>query len=386
MDDALAFLRTVDFLADADDELLARIAAAVEPLHYPADATIFDDGDAGDAVYFIVGGSVRLEKVGLALLRRGAGEYVGEFALIDGAPRTAAAIADEDATLLRWPRDDFLRCFSRRGEIAVEVCRALVAKLRQGVESELDRARTAEAVRLAAQIQRAMLPGERYRDAVIELAARCRPAAKIGGDYFDVLSLDDERSALIVADVQGHGLDAALLVAMAKSCFHAHPKASPAEMMSALHRTIRLLATKILTVSCCHLVIDRTAGILHYANAGHPPPFHLQQSGELTTLDQRDLVLGVPSAILPQGDGPRYRIHRRPWAAGDLLVLYTDGVTEAKNPAGEELEVHRLAAAIEDRPSDGVEALRDHLLSRLAAHHGPRQLDDDVTLVVARGL
>ena len=373
------FLQASDFLADAPTELVTRIARAAQPLEVPAGREIFADGVPGDAMYFIVRGEVAIEKQGLRFLVRRPGDYVGEMALIDDAPRSAAAVAIDDVTLLRWGKEDFLETLRTDGWVAYRICRVLSGRIRQDVERETmllqDRDR-------AAALQRTMLPDASFRGSMVEIAASCRQADDVGGDYFDYVPFGEDRLALVVADGQGHGFAAALLVAILKTRLHVEVwrDPAPAAVVSELNRAISANLSEIFTATCCYLLFDRNEHSLRFCNGGHIPQYLYRAAhDELVELHSRNLLLGFPG----QEDYP-YEEESVDWESGDLLVLCTDGVTEALNAEDEEYGAERLRAAILAHTGDTPEQIERALRADLAAFCGAVPFKDDVTLLVAR--
>ena len=133
-------------------------------------------------------------------------------------------------------------------------------------------------------------------------------------------------------------------------------------------------------MSCCYVLFEPRAGRLHYANAGHPYPY-LYRAGEgfLHRLEALDPILGA----LDVGAGG-YAERTLPWEPGDVLVMYTDGVTEARDIEGRMFEHASLEACIAETGTDSAEDLRDRILARISEHAGGGLQDDDLTLVIAR--
>jgi sigma-B regulation protein RsbU (phosphoserine phosphatase) len=182
----------------------------------------------------------------------------------------------------------------------------------------------------------------------------------------------------------GHGFYSGLLVAMAKSCLHTQAgiDPSPDRVMQAMNRTISLSLQTGLLMTCCYLVLDFDRKVLTYTNAGHPYPMLIRKRGGcLGKLSSTDPLLGVPIFREAQ-----FTMVETPWEAGDLLLLYSDGVTEAQDPAGDMFGDDRLErvfmATREETPSE----VRNRILESICAHCGSISQGDDITVVVARAL
>jgi sigma-B regulation protein RsbU (phosphoserine phosphatase) len=262
----------------------------------------------------------------------------------------------------------------------------LTGKLRQDVKSAVRLEREAERWRQdlarAREIQQGMLPGERLLTDRLELAGVCSQASEVGGDFYDYLCPDDASVGLIIGDVTGHGFYAGLFVAMAKSCLHTQARQSvdPREVMAAMRRTLDLSLQRRLLMSCCYILFDAGLGCLHYANAGHPYPYLYRASDQsMTRLEALDPILGALDASAGE-----YAQHTLPWAPGDMLVMYTDGVTEARDGEGRMFEHDALEACIAAAPEDSAQSILKRILEAVSSHAGDGSQDDDLTLVVVK--
>jgi len=384
--DRLDFLRSTELLAAVPAALVSKIDGCLEEVNLEADATLFEEGEEGDAVYLVVEGRLRLEADGMTLISRARGDCVGEIALIDDEPRSAAAIADTPVKLLRWERRDFQETLSQDPEVARGIFKMLTSKLREDVKGTVRRERERERWRQdlarAREIQQGMLPAPRLLTKGIELAGMCSQASEVGGDFFDYLCPIDDSVGVIVGDVTGHGFYAGLFVAMAKSCLHTQARTgyAPREVMQAMRNTLDLSIQRRLLMSCCFVLFEPRARRLHYANAGHPYPY-LYRAAErsMHRLEALDPILGA----LDVGIGG-YAERTLSWEPGDILVMYTDGVTEARDGEGRMFEHTSLEACIASAGADSAESVRDRILAEVAAHSGEGLQEDDLTLVVAR--
>jgi len=262
-----------------------------------------------------------------------------------------------------------LETLSAEAAIAIENARLY----REAIEN----AKVEQELRVAAAIQRALLPPASRTGSYFRAAAASIPCRSVGGDFFDYVDLADGRVGWILGDVAGKGPPAALLAAAAIGMFGAEAAhhASAAEVMLRLNRGIfrRGIQGRFITAFYAVLSPD---GALTYANAGHNPPVLVSSSGP-RRLDTSGLILGVFEHAT--FDEARVQL-----AAGDVIVAFSDGVTEALNAAGEEFTDERLLAAIDAAGGTAPDLLLDAVVGAVRGFCGDATQSDDVTVVVVR--
>ena len=235
---------------------------------------------------------------------------------------------------------------------------------------ELDVART---------IQQHLLPAGPPELAGLDVFGRNLPADEIGGDYFDWIVLDDDRIAVVLGDISGHGIPAALLMAHLRASFHATANVarSPEDIVTSMNRSLARAATIGKFATFFLGVISVRENRLRYCNAGHNPPL-LLRDGALRLLD----ATGMPLAILEDGE---YTGGEEEFTAGDTLVIYSDGIPEAPINkdfySDERLQERAIKLAQSDLTAN---AFVDHILADLRTLAGDGMRADDVTLVVVR--
>ena len=387
--DRIQILADSELLGGVSRRLLEAIDGQLEAVAYRAGEVVFEQGDTGDAVYVVASGTLSLQSESVTLLYREPGECVGEFALIDDEPRSATALALTDVVLLRWGRCDFQRTLSNDAEVARGIVRMLTRKLRQDVDSrvrmQLERERWQQDLARAREIQMGMLPASHLTRIGLEVHGYCRPAAEVGGDYYDYFALDDDKVALIIGDVTGHGFYSGLFVAMAKSCIHTQSSFSyaPSVVMAGLRRTLDLSIQRQLLMTSCYVLFDLREGTLSYANAGHPYPYLFRAAEQvLHPLKALDPILGALDADLT----PVFAERTMDWSTGDVLVMYSDGITESRNPRGEMFEHERLEACVRGLAARPTADIKDGILGAVESYAGGVSQGDDLTLVVAKGV
>ncbi|MFI5184038.1 MAG: PP2C family protein-serine/threonine phosphatase [Vicinamibacteria bacterium] len=229
---------------------------------------------------------------------------------------------------------------------------------------------------IARQIQFGLLPFEPFCRGGISVETSMRPANTVGGDYFDLIDLGDGRTGLVVGDVAGKGMPAALLMALLQGSLRTLISAGlrGGEMMARLndHLCANIPSNRLITLF--YAEIDGRSGEMWYVNAGHNPPFMLRGSGGQERLRATSVALG----ILP---GEAYPASRVLVGSLDRLLLYTDGVTEAFNTSDEEYGEARLAAYLEIRSGATLKELVSGLIESVLAFCGSERPRDDMTLM-----
>jgi phosphoserine phosphatase RsbU/P len=237
----------------------------------------------------------------------------------------------------------------------------------QSIEQELSTAR---------RMQRNLLPQAAPAVAGITVVARFQPMTAVGGDFYDYAT-SWGGLAVLVADVTGHGVPAALTAAMVKVAFAAQREEAshPAAALARVNRTLMdVNASGFVTAAWVYL--DASAGRMRYAAAGHPPMLVWRaETGTVESVTSNGLLMGAFADA-------EYTEVERPFAPGDRLLLYTDGVMEAANAADEEFGLDRLEAVLTETAPLALPAQADAILERLAAWRGAVAQGDDVTVVL----
>lgn len=386
MNERVQFLANTELFGGVPLQTLDAIVTDLEELHFGPGDTLFSKGEPGDAVYVICDGRLRLESDGVHLVTRGYGECVGEYALVDDGPRSASAIADTELLALRWERSRFQAAMQENPEVARGIFRILTQKLRQDITIHVDYAvekeRWRQDLQRAREIQMGMLPHADVQTPHTTVSGFCQPAVEVGGDYFDYLPTESGNLGVMIGDVTGHGFYAGLFVAMIKSALHTLGSADhePADVMLAMRRTLSLSIQRRLLMSCCYVEVDASDGVLNYANAGHPYPIHYRRTtGELMRLEGLDPILGALDL-----EGATYRQAQTEWRSGDLLVMYTDGITEERNKEGRMFGEDALDALVRENAHKETAEIKHAILHAVFEHCGMVPQSDDITLVVIK--
>lgn len=231
---------------------------------------------------------------------------------------------------------------------------------------------------IARELQFSILPVRPPETAGLQIAATYEPMTAVAGDFYEFLPVDAHRAGFLVADVSGHGVPAALIAAMIKVATQSviECASDPGEV---LRRLGKILSSHLRGqfVSAAYLWIDTEAGCARYSAAGHPPLLRWSETTNiLTRIESNGLLFGVrPDCAYPSCEIPL--------ASGDRLLLYTDGVTEPENGAGEAFGDKRLAEIVRQGESLTAAELSRRILSELRAWQPESQnQQDDITLLV----
>jgi serine phosphatase RsbU (regulator of sigma subunit) len=229
---------------------------------------------------------------------------------------------------------------------------------------------------IARDLQQSLLPGDLPASEAMEFSTLFEPSAAIGGDYFDVLRIDEDRLAVVVADVSGHGLPTGLRMAMLKAALVilVEERKPAEEILRRLNGMVRAEKRQRFFVTATISVIDFRRHQLQITNAAHPPSY-LLRGGRAEEI----LLTGSPLGAL----GDEYGRREVPIEPGDVLVWLSDGLIEAANDADEPFGYDRTLAALAG-PAESAMVVRNRLLAAVQEHTGGRTPDDDRTLVVMR--
>jgi len=228
----------------------------------------------------------------------------------------------------------------------------------------------------AREIQEGLLPKKIPQVKGLEVAGAWQPARVVGGDYYDVLKFSERKVGICIGDVVGKGITAALLMANLQASFRAFAEegVSPGALCGKLHGVISNNVAQEKFVTFCYCTIDAEKNKLTYASAGHCPPLLLRGRGEAISLKEG----GTPLGILP---GKEYADTEVQLEAGDRLVLYTDGLTEAMNAEEEEFGEPRLVGLGRKNTGLGAAELLEVIRKEVSGFSGG-SFQDDFTLVV----
>jgi serine phosphatase RsbU (regulator of sigma subunit) len=289
--------------------------------------------------------------------------------LTRGAKELATGNLDARVTLTsRDEIGELAGAFNQMAEDLSEHQKRLVHQER--LEKELE---------LCQQIQREMLPKAPLKLSFAEVQGVSIPAREVGGDFFNFFPLPEDRMAILVGDVSGKGIAAALLMANLQATLRAKLSlpADLADLMSELDRDVGQSTPDGTYLTLFVAILDNRADMLRWVSAGHNTQYLLRSHGGLEPLASS----GRPLGLLPGGGYEENQLAIQP---GDSLFLYTDGLVEAENELGEEFGLERLEAILRRESGWGLETLIADVEQAVRKHRGPKEAHDDTTMVVLK--
>ena len=248
------------------------------------------------------------------------------------------------------------------------------------VDEQIEKERLEEEMRLAREIQEGLLPQDMPEVKGVDIATLALPSRHVGGDYFDVIQLANGNVLFAIADVTGKGVPASLLMANLQACLHTMVPMdlSLEEVCAHMNRVICQNTGYDKFITAFIALYDPRTHTFDYVNAGHNPPMVLRHSGNIELLDKGGLLLGVMTGL-------PYERGSIELAAEDLVVMFTDGVTEAMSPEMEEYEEDRLEASLRRHAHLPSQTILNNIVSDIEVfteHTAVRY--DDMTLIVAK--
>lgn len=415
-------MRALSLFESIGDAELARLAARLSEQRLAAGEVLFRQGDAGHTCYVLLSGELEV------VAHQGAfelqleicqpGRMIGEMAIIDTSPRSATVRALQPSRVAALDEPAFLELLGASPTLMLDLLRSNTLRLRRTSQHMIDdlatkhaelaraydelEAAQAERIRLsrideelavARRIQALFLPRTLPQPPGWQLAAFNRGAHEIGGDFFDCIRLPDGALGLVLADVCGKGVPAALFVALTRSLVRASSLAPAVFQQPGAHDLDALLRGALwftnsyiaaehgasnMFITLFYAVLEPLSGRLAYANAGHNSPWIIGRDGGL----RHELA----SATLPLGivAGQSYTASQAAIAPGELLVGFTDGITEAMSTSGELFGEERLLATLQANAELPPAELVQAVVAAVDAHAGGAPQADDMTLLVVR--
>jgi sigma-B regulation protein RsbU (phosphoserine phosphatase) len=422
-------LAALPLFARVEREAQLAVAESCTIAEYRAGATLMRQEESGTFACVLLEGEIDIfaqipaGRIHIATVPRH--HIVGELAALTGTPRTATVVARSDVTALRMKRDSLVRLTAKYPSLALSIVRELggrqhgmnrslayltyaanalgrdeydaemLAELTNQQDAFAGFARAfahmADEIRAkqqrrqemqaAAAIQQSILPPPWSPGAAggaVDLHAEMQPAREIGGDFYDYFFLGEDRLAVTIADVSGKGIPAALFMAVSRTVLRSVGGIDDmAERMAEANRLLSVDNAASMFVTMFYGVIELTTGRLRYCNAGHNPPYLVRVQGNQESLKPTGAAFGL-DADMP------YRIAETMLRPGDALFLFTDGITEAFDPAGAEFGTERLESALEAERGRSAAELVAGIVAATAEFTRGAEQSDDITCLALR--
>jgi sigma-B regulation protein RsbU (phosphoserine phosphatase) len=369
-------------ISGLSDEAWRAVVQAGDLLRLGPGEVVLRPGEPNQALHFVLEGcvEVRLEETSALVSRVPTGECFGEMSVIDGQPASAWVVAAGPCELLRVPAERVWADLMPRPGFARALLRLLSGRLRQTLERQTAWEQVRKELRLAREIQSSMLPsaGAIFPDRpIVDCASVMEPAAEVGGDFYDAFFLDEHRLFFAVGDVAGKGIGAALFMARSMTLLRAEAlrRRSLQDVLGRVNEALAAGNEQATFVSLFCGVFDCGNGILRYGNGGVAAPF-IRCGGRWSRLAMpRGIVVGaIPGFVFESG---RARL-----APGDEIVVFSDGVTEATNVAGELFGEPRLRSVLEGSGPLSAVARVGLIRAAVREFEAGRHPADDLTLFV----
>jgi phosphoserine phosphatase RsbU/P len=386
----------IPLFKDVDEPLVLQELRDCEVLDVAAGTALLKPGDVNHNVYVLLSGLLAAHlDTNLDLdqaIQIPQGGCIGELSVIDGKPVSALVLAHTDVRVLVVSDQLFWYRLMVLPGVARNLLVSLTERMRRTNQITLEAQREhLELVHLrkeldfARQLQTSMLPLQRplFPERLdLDICGLMEPASKVGGDFFDAFFVDDDHLFFVIGDVSGHGVAAALFMARAVGLLRilAMNTLGPDTLLTTLNQRLSVGndTNLFVTIFCGFLNVN--SGRLVYSNGGHCAPILLTQSGA------RELAIPKGS-LVGAFEGARYSALEITLAADETLFCYTDGVTEAHNPLGEEYGEARCLTLLAESANQRLlemPALLDAVRVSVERFSGSAVLEDDCTMLALR--
>ncbi|MFZ6012632.1 MAG: GAF domain-containing SpoIIE family protein phosphatase [Bacteroidota bacterium] len=252
------------------------------------------------------------------------------------------------------------------------------------MEEALQNERYKEELKIAKTVQKSLLPDVLEKDDDFDIAAFSESADEVGGDYYDTLRTNDHQVSLIVADVSGKGTTAAFHMSQMKGIFHslAQHCIEPDDFMRRANQALIYCLERGSFISATYFIVNTRDKKVHYSRAGHCPVLYYHAAQDATEyFKDKGIALGM---VRNKSYSNFIQANEFNYRSGDIMVLYTDGITEAKDAKGEEFGYDRLADVVKEVKELGPRQIQEHLINRLYEFSGTPNINDDYTTMIVK--
>jgi len=401
-------LGNIPFFKNLPVDELDRLAEKLDVINLKDKDILFNEGDQGEHLYVVVSGDLEIlmaagtvDELLLNVLHEG--EYLGEMSLIqpDGH-RTASARARGDVKLLSMSHKQFMDLIQRHPELSFSMVNVLSQRLdstnlatfrdlteknrelqqaydelKAAQEQLIEKERLERELKVATDIQMSILPDKLPSPDGYDFGGRILPARQVGGDFYDIFDLGENKFGVVIGDVADKGVPSAIFMARAHALViaEAHGETSPGEVLQRVNSHITRFEKSTQFVTVLFGILDIETREFKYARAGHEPPLLLTADGTVQRLPHKpgmalglweDIALDENSLILPKGS---------------LLVMYTDGMTDCCSPKGSPFGLERLKTTLGNISEINAQVGCDELFDKLMKYQDGSKQNDDVTLL-----
>jgi serine phosphatase RsbU (regulator of sigma subunit) len=393
------------------DEEISRLTETLRVMEVPPSTVLFQEGAVGDRFYIIIQGQIEVIKalgtpeerfIGL----RGPGEFVGELSLINRAGlRTASVRSVGPAHLWEMSHEEFDDLLHRQPEMAFELINVLSERLTNAHDSTIkdlqeknlelteayeelkaaqaqiiEKERLERELQVAFEIQTSILPQTLPNLDGYDFGALMVPARAVGGDFYDIVPLSSNEVGIIIGDVADKGVPSAIFMAQTHALLYAMAKrdTTPAQVLQHVNELLLKIGESSLFVTVLYGVLDRTTNQFSYARAGHELPIIVTAdgTGEIAPYEQGQLMGILDDLILDE--------QTMSVPPGGMILLYTDGVIDARHTNGESFGMERLIDVLKQMRAGSAQDQCDQLWQTLCDFQSKDAQEDDVTIVAVK--
>ncbi len=349
---------------------------------YAAGDVVFDAGEFAEEMYLVIEGELCLTQDGEIIDELQAGDLFGDMAMVENRPRNSKVTAVTDSVLLPIDRLRFASLVRQHPGFATRVMAIISTRLTRRTKLEVKKRSLERELAIGRKMQRSLLPQNTPQIPGWQFASHYDAAWQVGGDFYDFIPLDEGPTALclVIADVSGKGVPAALYMAVARTLMRSEARraASPADVLGQVNEFILSDTRSPLFLSALLAVLELQSGSVRYASAGHNPPLcRREESGEVEELPAQGYLLGA------FGDAA-FSVEETVLRMGDALVLYTDGVSEARDADGRFFGIERIKAAVSEAGAGDAAEIVRAIVSAVNSFSGAVSQTDDQTILVAK--
>jgi serine phosphatase RsbU (regulator of sigma subunit) len=390
------------------EEDLNVLINAIVTSHYKANSIICREGELEHVFYIIQDGKVAFTKKEQFLGLKGRGEFFGELGVLDRAPRAATVHAISDCELIEIHEDTLDAIITRNPSVARAIMRGLTRSMRDTdqitiaelqlkndeLARTLDNLRAAQAellrrerlkrdLEIAAQVHKSILPTSFPNIPNFEFAALARPAREIGGDLYDVISVDDNNVGIVMADASGKSVQAAIYMAIVRALFLSQARAnlSVTEIAHSVHRYLLKVSTAEMFVTVFYANLNHKSGQMTFIRGGHDRPIYYHAATkEVQLLDTPGRFLGLLPNLIIEQDNLTFE-------KGNVLVCYSDGVTDAVRSDDQAMYgIEQLQEVVAREGHRSAQELVDIIVGDIDEFRDGAEQPDDLTLLVTKAI